>query len=47
MFTALIAILTAVCCLEEQKETTIEQEEDYYKYWKWDLKENLKQKKNK
>jgi hypothetical protein len=47
MFTALIAILTAVCCLEEQKETTIEQEEEYYKDCMMDLKENLKQKKEK
>lgn len=35
MFTALIALLTAACCLEEQKEPIDNEQEDLY--YKWDI----------
>lgn len=40
MFTALIALLTAACCLEEQKEPTVNEQEDLY--YKWDMQKKRK-----
>ncbi len=42
MFTALIALLTAACCLEEQKEPIVNEQEDLY--YNYDARRNKKSK---